>query len=156
MLQRYMVQYRQQSILLLKHPDIRPKPQYPFHGLVKRSTTLPILFLLTGYGVQKLILIKICKLENPLQLPQFTKAAIKEITTMKKSLTQSSEMNVNTKIPWDATTPLHPVLPTVTAEIPIVTTAREPSITVPRFLHTAMTMTAALSLQNQLQKLTES
>ena len=75
---------------------------------------------------------------------------------MKKSLTQSSERNVNTKIPWDATTPLHPVLPMVTAEIPIVTTAREPSITAPRFLHTAMTMTTALSLQNQLQKLTES
>ena len=83
-------------------------------------------------------------------------ATIKEITTMKKSLTQSSERNVNTKIPWDATTPLHPVLPMVTAEIPIVTTARELSITDPRFLHMAMTMMQVLSLQNQLQKLTES
>ena len=89
-------------------------------------------------------------------LPQFTMAVIREITKKKLSLTQSSERNVNTKIPWDATTPLHPVLPTVTAEIPIVTTAREPFITAPRFLHTAMTMTTALSLQNQLQKLTES
>ena len=89
-------------------------------------------------------------------LPQFTMAVIREITKKKLSLTQSSERNVNTKIPWDATTPLHPVLPTVTAEIPIVTTAREPSIMAPRFLHTAMTMTTVLSLQNQLQKLTES
>ena len=69
---------------------------------------------------------------KPLQLPQFTMAVIREITKKKLSLTQSSERNVNTKIPWDATTPLHPVLPTVTAEIPIVTTAREPSIMAPR------------------------
>ena len=89
-------------------------------------------------------------------LPQFTMAVIREITKKKLSLTQSSETNVNTKIPWDATTPLHPVLPTVTAEIPIVTTAREPSITAPRFPHTAMTMITVLSLQNQLPKPTES
>ena len=103
-----------------------------------------------------LILIRNYKLENPLQLPQFTMAAIREITNKNLLLTQSSEMNVNTKIPWDATTPLLPVLPTVIVEIPIVTTAREPSITVPRFLHTATTMMQVLSLQNQLQKLTES
>lgn len=89
-------------------------------------------------------------------LPQFIMAVIREITKKKLSLTQSSEMNVNTKIPWDATTPLHPVLPTVTAEIPIVTTAREPFITAPRFLHMDMTMITALSLQNQLPKSTES
>lgn len=65
-------------------------------------------------------------------------------------ITQSPERNANTKIQLDATIPLHPVLPVDIAGTPIVTTAREPSITAPRFLHMAMTMTTALSLQNQL------
>ena len=82
-----------------KHLQInQPILQYPFHGPVKRSATLPILFLLTGYGVQKLILIKICKLENPLQLPQFTMAMIRGITKKNLLLTQSPERNANTKI----------------------------------------------------------
>ena len=69
-------------------------------------------------------------------------------------LTQLSEVNVHTNTPQDATTPLLPVLQTVTVEILIVTTAKEPSITAPRFLHTDTTMTQVLLLQNQLLKLT--
>ena len=113
-----------------------------------------VLFLQIGRGNQMMQL-KNYRLEIIL-LPQFTMAVIREITKKKLSLTQSSERNVNTKIPWDATTPLHPVLQTVTAEIPIVTTAREPFITAPRFLHMDMTMITVLSLQSQLPKLTES
>ena len=89
-------------------------------------------------------------------LPQFTMAVIREITKKKLSLTQSSERNVNTKIPWDATTPLHPVLPADIAEIPTAQTVMKHLPMVIPFLHTAMTMTTALSLQNQLQKLMES
>ena len=129
---------------------------YPFHGPVKRSATLPTLFRLTGNGITMLSLIRNYKLENPLQLPQFTMATIRGITKKNLSFTQSPERNANTKIQLDATIPLHPVLPVDIAGTPIVTTAREPSITAPRFLHMAMTMTTALSLQNQLQKLTES
>ena len=77
-------------------------------------------------------------------------ATIRGITKKNLSFTQSPERNANTKIQLDATIPLHPVLPVDIAGTPIVTTAREPSITAPRFLHMAMTMTTALSLQNQL------
>ena len=103
-----------------------------------------------------LILIKNYQLEPTLQLPQFTMAAIKEITKKKKSITQSSERNVHTNTSQDVTTPLHPVLPVDIAEIPTVKTVMKQFPMVIPFPHTAMTMTAALSLQNQLQKLTES
>ena len=43
------------------------------------------------------------KRQEIILLPQFTIAVIREITKKKLSLTQSSERNVNTKIPWDAT-----------------------------------------------------
>ena len=103
-----------------------------------------------------LILIKNYQLEPPLQLPQFTRAAIKEITKKKKSITQSPERNVHTNIPQDVTTPLHPVLQVDIAEIPTVKTVIKHFPMAIRFPHTAMTMTTALSLQNQLPKLTES
>ena len=104
------------------HPAIRPKPQNPFHGPVKRSAKSPTFLLLAGYGMKMLNLSKNCKLEPPLQLPQFTMAAIKEITKIKKSLTQSPEKNVHTNTLQDATTPLHPVLPVDTVEIPTAQT----------------------------------
>ena len=84
---------------------------YPFHGPVKRSATLPTLFRLTGNGITMLSLIRNYKLENPLQLPQFTMATIRGITKKNLSFTQSPERNANTKIQLDATIPLHPVLP---------------------------------------------
>ena len=116
----------------------------------KKISNITNLFRLTGNGITMLSLIRNYKLENPLQLPQFTMATIRGITKKNLSFTQSPERNANTKIQLDATIPLHPVLPVDIAGTPIVTTAREPSITAPRFLHMAMTMTTALSLQNQL------
>ena len=71
-------------------------------------------------------------------------------------LTQLSEVNVNTNTQQDVTTPLHPVLPVDTAEIPTAQTVMKQFPMVIPFPHMAMTMTMALSLQNQLQKLTES
>ena len=68
---------------------------------------------------------------------------------------KSREVNVHTNTPQDVTTPLHPVLPADIAEIPTVKTVMKQFPMVIPFPHTAMTMTAALSLQNQLQKLTE-
>ena len=81
-----------------------------------------------------------------------TKAIMKE----KLLLTQLSEVNVHTNTPQDVTTPLHPVLPADTVEIPTVKTVIKQFPMVIPFPHMDMTMTAALSLQNQLQKLTES
>ena len=128
-----------------------------FHGPIKRSATFPIFFLLTpGNGIQMLILIKNYQLEPTLQLPQFTRAAIKEITKKKKSITQSPERNVHTNTPQDVTTPLHPVLPVDIAEIPTAQTVMKHFPMVIRFPHTAITMTTALSLQSQLPKPTES
>lgn len=75
---------------------------------------------------------------------------------MKLLLTQLSEVNANTNIPQNVTTPLHPVLPADTVEIPTAQTVMKHFPMVIRFPHTAMTMTTVLSLQNQLQKLTES
>ena len=79
-----------------------------------------------------------------------------KIMKEKLLLTQSREVNVHTNTPQDVTTPLHPVLPADIAEIPTVKTVMKQFPMDTPFPHTAMTMTAALSLQNQLQKLTES
>ena len=79
-----------------------------------------------------------------------------KIMKEKLLLTQSREVNVHTNTPQDVTTPLHPVLPADIAEIPTVKTVmKQFPMDIP-FPHMAMTMTVALSLQNQLQKLTES
>ncbi len=86
----------------------------------------------------------------------YTGRQIKEIMKEKLLLTQSPEVNVNTNIPQNATTPLHPVLPADTVEIPTVKTVMKQFPMDTPFPHTVMTMTMALSLQNQLQKLTES
>ena len=96
------------------------------------------------------------KLENPLQLPQFTMATIRGITKKNLLLTQSPEVNARTNTPPDVITPLHPVLPADIAEIPTAQTVMKHFPMVIPFPHTVMTMTMALSLQNQLQKLTES
>ena len=79
-----------------------------------------------------------------------------KIMKEKLLLTQSREVNVHTNTPQDVTTPLHPVLPADIAEIPTAQTVMKHFPMVIPFLHTAMTMTTALSLQNQLQKLMES
>ena len=129
---------------------------YPFPGPVKRSATLPTLFRLTGNGITMLSLIRNYKLENALQLPQFTMATIREITKKNLLLTQSPEVNASTNTPPDVITPLHPVFPADIAETPTVKTVMKHFPMVIPFPHTAMTMTTALSLQNQLQKLTES
>ena len=129
---------------------------YSFYGPVKRSETLPILFRLTGNGITMLILIRNYKLENPLQLPQFTMATIRGITKKNLLLTQSPEVNARTNTPPDVITPLHPVLPADIAEIPTAQTVMKHFPMVIPFPHTVMTMTTALSLQNQLQKLMES
>ena len=115
---------------------------------------LLVLFLQTGRGKQKMQL-KIYRLETIL-LPQFTMAAIKVITKKKKSLTQSPERNVHTNTPQDVTTPLHPVFPADTVEIPIVKTVMKQFPMVIPFPHMDMTMITVLSLQNQLPKLTVS
>ena len=97
-------------------------------------------------------------MSETIPLPQFipvlmqAKAIIKE----KLLITQLSEVNVNTNTQQDVTTPLHPVLPADTVEIPTVKTVMKQFPMVIPFPHTVMTMTAVLSLQNQLQKLTES
>ena len=97
-------------------------------------------------------------MSETIPLPQFipvlmqAKAIIKE----KLLITQLSEVNVNTNTQQDVTTPLHPVLPVDIVEIPTVKTVMKQFPMDTPFPHTAMTMTVALSLQNQLQKLTES
>ena len=80
----------------------------------------------------------------------------KTIMKEKLLLTQSREVTVHTNTPQDVTTPLHPVLPADIAEIPTVKTVIKQFPMAIRFPHMAMTMTVALSLQNRLQKLTES
>ncbi len=66
---------------------------------------------------------------------------------------KSREVNARTNTPPDVITPLHPVLPADIAEIPTAQTVMKHFPMVIPFLHTAMTMTTALSLQNQLQML---
>ena len=94
--------------------------------------------------------------EKEFPLQQFTLA--KTQTIIKKHLLnlKSPEKHVHTHIPQNVTTPLHPVLPADTVEIPTAQTVMKHFPMVIRFPHTAMTMTTVLSLQNQLQKLTES
>ena len=75
---------------------------------------------------------------------------------MKLLLTQLSEVNANTNILQNVTTPLHPVLPADTVEIPTVKTVMKQFPMDTPFPHMDMTMTTVLSLQNQLPKLTES
>ena len=79
-----------------------------------------------------------------------------KIMKEKLLLTQSREVNVHTNTPQDVTTPLHPVLPADIAEIPTVKTVMKHFPMATPFPHTATTMITALSLQNQLPKLTES
>ena len=124
---------------------------YPFHGPVKRSATLPTLFRLTGNGITMLSLIRNYKLENPLQLPQFTMATIRGITKKNLSFTQSPERNATHK----NTVGRYYSSPSCTSSGYSGDTycnrlQENHSITAPRFLHMAMTMTTALSLQNQL------
>ena len=97
-------------------------------------------------------------MSETIPLPHFTlaKTQTKETIIQKLLLTQSPEKHVNTHIPLNAPTPLHPVLPADTVEIPTVKTVMKQFPMVIPFPHMAMTMTVALSLQNQLQKLTES
>ena len=97
-------------------------------------------------------------MSETIPLPQFIPVLMQAKAIMKEKLliTQLSEVNVNTNTQQDVTTPLHPVLPADIAEIPTAQTVMKHFPMVIPFLHTAMTMTTALSLQNQLQKLMES
>ena len=97
-------------------------------------------------------------MSETIPLPQFTlaKTQTKETMTQKLLLTQSPEKHARTNTPPDVITPLHPVLPADIAEIPTAQTVMKHFPMVIPFPHTVMTMTMALSLQNQLQKLTES
>ena len=113
-----------------------------------------VLFLQTGRGKQMMQL-KIYRLETIL-LPQFTLVKTKAIMKEKLLLTQLSEVNVNTNTPQNVTTPLHPVLPAATVEIPTAQTVMKQFPMVISFPHMNMTMTTVLSLQNQLPKLTVS
>ena len=83
-------------------------------------------------------------------------ATIRGIKKKNLLLTQSPEVNARTNTPPDVITPRHPVLPVDTVEIPTAQTVMKHFPMVIPFPHTVMTMTTALSLQNQLQKLTES
>ena len=65
-------------------------------------------------------------------------------------------MNVHTNTPQGVTTPPHPVLSVDIVETPTAQTVIKHFPMVIPFPHTDMTMTVALSLQNQLPKLTES
>ena len=84
-----------------------------------------------------------------------TKDVISNIDS-KYDIKSLPEVNASTNTPPDVITPLHPVLPVDTVEIPTVKTVMKHFPMATPFPHTATTMITALSLQNQLQKLTES